>query len=70
MLPLYEYKRLDNPENLWFKKTWGTELDFWTYNPNAPTDDLNPNDPIGTVICTILQSNVQRNLDATTGYIS
>lgn len=52
-LGIYEFKKTDNPENLWFKKTWGTTLDLWTYNPNNPINDINPNAPIGTVICTI-----------------
>ena len=51
-LPLYEYKKSDNPENLWLKKTWGTELDFWVY-PDNSINDINPNSPIETVIGTI-----------------
>ena len=51
-LPIYEYKKSDNPENLWFKKKWGTELDFRIY-PDNPVNDINPNVPIGTVIGTI-----------------
>ena len=51
-LPIYEYKKSDNPENLWFKRTWGTELDLWIY-PDNSINDINPNAPIGTVICTI-----------------
>ena len=44
-LPIYEYKKSDNPENLWFKKTWGTELDFWVY-PDNVVDRVDPNAPI------------------------
>ena len=51
-LSLYEFKKSDNPENLWVKKTWGTELDFWVY-PDNSINDINPNSPIGTVIGTI-----------------
>ena len=51
-LPIYEFKKSPNPESIRVKKTWGTELDFWVY-PDNPTDDINPNAPIGTVIGTI-----------------
>ena len=51
-LPIYEFKKTNNPENIRVKKTWGTELDFWVY-PDNSTDDINPNAPIGTVIGTI-----------------
>ena len=52
-LPVYELK------DMWVKKTWGTELLFWTYNPDDrsyednPVISINPNAPIGTVIGTI-----------------
>lgn len=52
-LPVYELK------DMWVKKTWGIELDLWTYNPddrsyeNNPVISINPNAPIGVVIGTI-----------------
>ena len=58
-LPIYEFKKGDNPESIRVKKTWDTELDLWVYNPNDPTHKtnplapINPNAPIGTVIGTI-----------------
>ena len=52
-LPIYEFKKANNPENISVKKNWGTELDLRIYNPDNPIDDINPNAPIGTVICTI-----------------
>ena len=52
-LPIYKFKKTDNYENVLVKKTWGTELDFWVYDPDNPVNDINPNAPIGTVIGTI-----------------
>ena len=58
-LSIYEFKGFTDPDKVWVKKNWETELDFWTYNPNAETTEntpynpINPNAPIGTVICTI-----------------
>ena len=52
-LPIYELKKTDNFKSISVKKTWGTTLDLWTYNPNIPENDRNPNAPIGTVIGTI-----------------
>lgn len=58
-LPVYEFKGFTDPDKVWIKKKWDTELDLWTYNPDAYVDEVdtfdpaNPNAPIGTVICTI-----------------
>lgn len=52
-LPVYEFKKTDNFKSIKVKKTWGTELNLWTYPPNNPENDINPNAPIGTVIGTI-----------------
>ena len=58
-LAIYEFRNSDNSENLWFKKTWDTTLNLSIYNPdeatneNNPISPINPNAPIGTVICTI-----------------
>ena len=61
-LPVYELK------DMWVKKTWDTELDLWTYNPDAPVDEnnphnpKNPNAPIGAVICTIYNPSYNETL--------
>ena len=61
-LPVYELK------DMWVKKTWGTELDLWTYNPDAHVDEnnphnpLKPNAPIGAVICTIYNPTYNETL--------
>ena len=51
-LPIYEFKKTNNPKNISVKKTWGTELDFWVY-PDNVVDRVDPNAPIATVIGTI-----------------
>ena len=51
-LPIYEFKKTNNPESISVKKTWGTELDFWVY-PDNVVDRVDPNAPIATVIGTI-----------------
>ena len=51
-LPIYEFKKTNNPKNISVKKTWGTELDFWVY-PDNVVDRVEPNAPIATVIGTI-----------------
>ena len=51
-LPIYEFKKSPNPENISVKKNWGTELDFWVY-PDNVVDRVDPNAPIATVIGTI-----------------
>ena len=61
-LPVYELK------DMWVKKNWGTEMDLWTYNPDAPIDEnnphnpINPNAPIGAVICTIYNPTYNETL--------
>ena len=58
-LAVYELKAFTDSKDMWVKKNWDTTLDLWTYNPDAPVDKtdlhnpINPNAPIGTVICTI-----------------
>ena len=58
-LSLYEFKGFTDPDKVWVKKNWGTELDLWAYNSNDPTREtnsiapINPNAPIGTVIYTV-----------------
>ena len=58
-LAIYTFNRSNLTDNLWFKETWDTELDLSIYNPDDPTHEtnsmrpINPNAPIGTVICTI-----------------
>lgn len=58
-LAIYTFNRSDRTDNLWFKKNWDTELDLSIYNPDDPTHEtnpmrpINPNAPIGTVICTV-----------------
>ena len=58
-LPVYELKKNGNTEIIWVKKNWDTTLDLWVYNPDAETPEndpynpINPNAPIGTVICTL-----------------
>ena len=58
-LAVYELKAFTDSKDMWVKKNWDTTLELWTYNPNAPVNKtdlhnpINPNAPIGTVICTI-----------------
>ena len=63
-LPMYKFKKTDNATTLWFKKNWDTELDLWTYNPDNPVNDVNPNAPIGTVIGTIYNPMHNQTLKA------
>ena len=51
-LNIYKFKKTDNYENIFVKKTWDTEMNFWVY-PDNSINDINPNSPIGTVIGTI-----------------
>ena len=67
-LNIYEFKKTNNTEIFWAKKNWDTTLDLWVYNPDAETPEndpynpINPNAPIGTVICTIYNPMHNENL--------
>ena len=42
-LALYTFKRSDLTDNLWYKKTWDTELDLSIYNPDEATNEKQSN---------------------------